>query len=318
MPDSSPTRGEDYGAVDPTRPLRTTLRGVATVVAPTSLVTALLYYFGWARTSYQARQLGLDDSLFGYSTEEYLLRSIDAMYWPLFVGTLVSLAGLVLHGALVDWAGASGGPGAPKTGQALDKRRQRLLTRLWVALSVVGVVSLGAGGLAAQVDRPSRLVSMATPICVTAGIVLVGYALHVRFRFLRRHQRPASPPSPELRAVRLAASSLVVMLLLLSLFWTVSRYAAIKGIDLAVAVERALPDLPDVTLYSAKRMHLQPPVKEAELAQPDSAYRFAYTGLKFLFRSERKLFLRPSDPSGQHVNIIIPESQDLRVELVRR
>ena len=36
--------------------------------------------------------------------------------------------------------------------------------------------------------------------------------------------------------------------------------------------------------------------------------------LKLLFRSSGKYFLRPSDP-GFRVNILIPDGQDIRVEL---
>ena len=68
------------------------------IVAPTTLVVALLYYFGWARTSAEAHALGLDDSLFGYSTQDYILRSISSMYWPLFVGAGAVLVGLFVHG----------------------------------------------------------------------------------------------------------------------------------------------------------------------------------------------------------------------------
>src|SRR5207245_11115005 len=49
----------DAAGADPTRSLRATFRGIGSVVAPTSAVTALLYYFGWTRTSVEATQLGL-------------------------------------------------------------------------------------------------------------------------------------------------------------------------------------------------------------------------------------------------------------------
>ena len=37
--------------------------------------------------------------------------------------------------------------------------------------------------------------------------------------------------------------------------------------------------------------------------------------MKFLFRSGDRLFLRPSDPSASDVNIIIPDRQELLLEL---
>src|SRR5262245_8034237 len=84
---------EQYGAVlagssdasSPVRSFQGTVRALLSVVAPTTLVVGLLFYFGWARTNAQAHALGLDDSLFGYSTRDYILNSVSSMYWPLFV-----------------------------------------------------------------------------------------------------------------------------------------------------------------------------------------------------------------------------------------
>ncbi|MGZ4729990.1 MAG: hypothetical protein ACXWB2_19915, partial [Acidimicrobiales bacterium] len=58
----------DVASSLPVRSLQTTVRGLLSIVAPTTLVVGLLYYFGWARTSAEAHALGLDDSLFGYSS----------------------------------------------------------------------------------------------------------------------------------------------------------------------------------------------------------------------------------------------------------
>src|SRR4029079_11853400 len=102
--DADPS-GTDVADSVPVRSLQTTVRGLLSIVAPTTLVVGLLYYFGWARTSAQAHALGLDDSLFGYSSQDYILNSISSMYWPLLVGTVALLCGLVLHGVLTAWLG---------------------------------------------------------------------------------------------------------------------------------------------------------------------------------------------------------------------
>ena len=109
------------------------------------------------------------------------------------------------------------------------------------------------------------------------------------------------------------AWSLVVVLLFLSLFWTVSHYAAVRGVDLAIEAEKEVPFQPSVTIYSAKRLFLEPPVVETKLPDANAAYRYRYSGLKLLFRSEHNYFLRPSDPSDR-TNIVIADSPDLRFE----
>ena len=56
--------------------LREVLRPVVAVVANITVLTALLVYFGWRRSETQAHQLGIDESILGMSTRDYLLRSM--------------------------------------------------------------------------------------------------------------------------------------------------------------------------------------------------------------------------------------------------
>lgn len=310
MADAGAPPGADGGAsaIDATRALRTTLRGIATVVAPASLVTALLFYFGWSRSANQARVMGLDDTLFGFSTRDYLLFSIDAMFWPLFVGAVAVLAALAVHAALVTWAGES-----PVT----DSERRRLLGRGAGLLGGAGIVLLVLGAIGVRRTAglgiiSLRLVSLYSSILVTLGIVALGYGLHLRRRFLRGAPRAANP---ELDTVRLVSGSVIVLILLLSLFWNVSQYAAVKGVDLAVALENNLLQQPDVTVYSAKRLHIEAPVTETKLPAENSAYLYRYTGLRLLFRSDRTYFLRPADSDPRFAqNILVTESPEIRLE----
>jgi hypothetical protein len=179
---------------------------------------------------------------------------------------------------------------------------------------LAGSATLVLGLLGALVRQPSRFVSLASPLGVTVGIVLVSYAVYIYHRFFGNSS--AEELSSESKVLHLLCLSLVIVLLLLSLFWTVSHYAGIKGVDLAIEVERRLSRQPSVIVYSSKRLHLHSPVLETELGGDNSAYHYAYTGLKFLFFSDNKYFLRPSDPVDYR-NIIIPESQDIRMEFFR-
>lgn len=307
------------------RPVRMTLKGIATLVAPASLVTALLFYFGWARTNAQAQVMGLDYSLFDFSTQEYLLRSIDPMFWPLFVGSVLALAGLAFHAGVVSVFRATT---TPDGRHRIDERRRSWLVALQVVLGVVGLGVLVLGMIGANVDHPSRFVSLWSPVLVTLGTVLVGYTFLLIVRFGVRPSPTETETetvtearrqaSGELAALRLWGQVVLVVLVLLSLFWSVSRYAQIKGIDLALAVERRLPGLPSAVVYSDKRLHLPTGVEESELSAPDeSAYRFRYSGLKLVFRSGNRYFLRPVDPAISNVNIIIGDSPSLRFEFSR-
>jgi hypothetical protein len=269
-----------------------TLRVLGTLVAPTTLVVALLYYFGWARTSTQAYVMGLDDSLFGFSLQDYILRSITSMFWPLFVAAAAILVGVILHTRL------------------LGQPNESLTRPISVVSAAVGAVLLALGLAGSAVDQPSRFVSLAAPLGITMSIALLAYAGYLRRLAVPSVGRPARATDGSLVGL---AWSLVTVLLLLSAFWTVSHYAAIKGIDFAREAIRQLPSRPSVTIYSSRRLYLEYPIVEKVLSGGDDAYRFKYTGLKLLFRADHKLFLRPSDLNYRR-NIVIPEDIGIRVE----
>lgn len=271
----------------PTRSMLGTLRVLGTLVAPTTLIVALLYYFGWVRTDRQAADMMLHETLFGFSTQDYILRSVGPLFLPLFVAAGVILIGVLAHGRLLE--------------------RPALGRRVTRPLVITGAILLVVSLALSPVETGSAILYVGSPLSVTVGIALLAYAATL------------VPPSGAERrrrsdrsAVRLAWS-LVTVLLLLGAFWTVSRYATVKGRALARQVKENLDQTPSVTIYSVSRLYLEHPVVEQALPAEEGAYRYRYTGLKLLFRADGKLFLRPSDP-GDRRNIVIPEDLDIRVE----
>jgi len=64
------------------------------VLAPTTVITALLFYFGWAQTSALFGRLGIDQSALGFTVQDYMLRSVNSTFRPLSVVLLAAVAGL--------------------------------------------------------------------------------------------------------------------------------------------------------------------------------------------------------------------------------
>src|SRR5215212_5734140 len=70
---------------------------IGLVAAPLTLITALLFYIGWARTDQVYEYFGVDLSFVALSNEDYVLRSIDGIYIPLGVILVLAFCGLLLH-----------------------------------------------------------------------------------------------------------------------------------------------------------------------------------------------------------------------------
>lgn len=302
-PSSAATGPDEPVANDPS--LRRTLQLVGTVVAPTTFITSLLFYFGWVRTAAQASRMGLDTTILGYSTQDYVLRSIRSMFVPLTVGLLLVVAGLWVH------TGVSGEVARRRT--ADEPRGLRPLRR--AAWAAVGAgLACAAVGLYDQVvpDLPTNLRG---PLCFSAAVVLLSYAI-----FLLRGPlaRPAETDRRTERWVGAARTTIVGLLLALSLFWSVSDYAKTVGRRLGDRILSGQAGLPSVVVYSPRRLYLDfNGVTETALDGTDGAYRFRYEGLQFLERTGGRYFLRPAtaEPT-QRVTIVLLEADAPQLQFV--
>src|SRR5690349_15922216 len=77
------------------------LKVLGAVGGQIALLTALLFYFGWARTTAEARYLGFDASALGLSTSDYVLRSADTLFLSLFLLAAVLIGVQAAHPHIV-------------------------------------------------------------------------------------------------------------------------------------------------------------------------------------------------------------------------
>src|SRR6266508_5019985 len=134
---SSDRHGEDVEAPRPTRASRPAGERAAaglpqltkilgTVVAPTTLLTSLLFYFGWSHAYWFFDYFGVNSTLLGLTTRDYVMRSLDGLFVPM---TVVACAGL-----LVLW------------GHAMLRARLVVGTRPPLVLPVVTVAGIALAG----------------------------------------------------------------------------------------------------------------------------------------------------------------------------
>ncbi|MFJ6086414.1 hypothetical protein ACIQI8_34000 [Streptomyces sp. NPDC092369] len=310
------------------------------VVAPSTFVTALLYYFGYWHAYWFFDYFGVNSTMLGFGTVDYLMRSLDALFVPMVVvaaGSLIAFWGHTLLSARL--ASRIGSPSL----------------RIFVPF-VAGVgFLLALGGfwsvLDARVFLRDHLV--AAPLSLAFGVILLTYALHL-YRALppvagpptprndddpenepanstnnepadstnddpERSSPPAASPTtrrPEWTAV--AEWGVVFALVGLSLIWAANDYAAAVGRGRAEQQASQLADSPTAVLYSERRLDLGAPgVREVRCRDPKSAYPFRYEGLTLLMQSADQYVLLPQAwTPATGVAVVLPRTDSVRIEFV--
>ncbi|MGY1762285.1 hypothetical protein ACI79G_15180 [Geodermatophilus sp. SYSU D00779] len=263
------------------------------VVPPTTLVTALLFWFGFELVDARASYFGLGTGTLGFSTTDYLIRGVEAGIVPLIVLFLAMLSGVALHIVAHRLAGRWGTEKPFRWGVGL------------VGVAGVSLGVAGAYGVFRALPPPIDWYLL-PPVLLASGPLVTAYAV----RWL---------PPPEVPAARSAQISTVAVggLVILSLFWAASLYADALGRGRAQQLGASLTLQPRVTVYSERPLAIDPAV--ATTAQLDAAeggrYLYRYSQLRLLIRSDDKYFLLPDDWTlATGTVLVIPDSPEVRVE----
>lgn len=264
-----------------------------------SLLTALLVYFGWVRAGAQAREMGLDANLFGYTTQDYLLLSIGSLYVQLLWIAVAVLGGIWLDRRLRERVEAR----ARRSGSAPVARWARRGTWFFIGLAVA--VRLLGGAVP---EEEAWVIPFAMALCVLAA----AWAAGLRRRVTARDERPTAPERPLLRSFALLS---VVALLV---FWGTSSVAEAMGRALAHDLEEELGTMPRTVVYSEKPLHIGlPGVRAEELGGPDDPLH-RYDGLRLLTLRGGRYFLLPEQwtVAGSTV-LVLPDDDSVRLEYSR-
>ncbi len=278
---------------------------VTNTLAPATLITAVLFYFGYVTAGREYAYFGLSSQILGFSSQDYLMRGFAALYAPLVV---VIFAGLMLtwgHGALADFLQVDRDQLAAGRVQLAVRIASTLLMSIGAAFSVRGLVGIFFPVLSATEPIAT------TPLSLAVGVLVLSYGRHLltRFGFGSSHRGVFS------RRLEQAVTAGVGALVVLSAFWAVNSYAAAYGCAEAFRQGRALHELPAVVLDSKDELSIRyRGIHESPLI--DSDLRHRYTGLRLLLASNGKLFLIPDHWS--HVDgaaVVLADNDSIRIQL---
>ncbi|ONI76661.1 hypothetical protein BWI15_05025 [Kribbella sp. ALI-6-A] len=254
----------------------------AGIVAPVTLISALLFYFGYVSARSQYEYFGIDVDTIGLSTQDYVMRSPQPLLVPLLVLTLLAVAGLLLHNAI--------------------KPTQTAVRRSLVAaaaLLVVGVIALFLYPAIGDVPYYALVV----PLVIGLAAAALGYLSYVA-----AHLADRRPP--------------VILIALLGVvtttcaFWATATTAAYSGRGLAKSDAENLGRFPAVILDTKERLQLRSPGLEETALRPGAGqtFNYRYRGLRVLVVGDNRLFLVPQRWNPSNTTLVVSLDSSIRVQ----
>jgi hypothetical protein len=270
------------------------VRWIVGVVANVAVLTALLVYFGWQRSKVQAARLGINESILGISTRDYMLRSV----WAVLVLLVVIGVGGLLWLRWDDWLV-----------RRLRRDSQDRVVRYTLRSLPFSWLVLPAIVWAAGFVWPA-LAFVAWPFSFGVGVLLLLYAAQLR-GMLPDAEAPAPGRLPLLRGF-------TAIIVGITLFWGASNYATLQGDQLADKTAGHIHNLMQVVVYSPQRLHLTAPgVTETPLAGDKSAYRYRYAGLRLLTHTGGHYFLLSDGWTPRFgVVMVVADDDPVRLEFI--
>jgi len=260
---------------------------LGTLASTIGILVALLYYFGWVRTTVQMHDLGSDPGVLDLSTQDYVLKSVNVLFVPAVILGVACLAAVREHERVVRLLRRR-----PSLAVALTRPNQfwRIVT---IALALTVIL------IAAPFTR-----QVAVPLSLTLALATWLYVERLRRRLLRR---PAAP-----------RRTLVVVLavLLLATIWLTERLARTAGHLYAEDLLANPAQLPAVTLTLTQPALPVPPGARVNVSHLGDQEIYQYQGLRLLQASaNRYVFLCVDHGNAQHRGLVIRDSDGVQVQL---
>ena len=274
----------------------------ASLAAPATSISALLFYFGYVSARAQYQYFGIDVDTAGLGTKDYIMRSPQPLLVPALALTLAGTVTVLAHGRISTRVG---------TATASHDRRTLLrIHRLNRIATATGLLALGTGVLlivAYPALRDWAPYDLVTPLVTAAGAATVRYTSHIANLIHRPRRSKRSVPT-----VRVLLYAIIAV----NALWATATAAQWSGRGLAQDVTQHLDTLPRVILDTKEPLFLRSPhVEETTLPGPATqTYHYRYRGLRLLIVGHDRMFLVPESWSPSDSTLVIPIDDSVRIQ----
>jgi hypothetical protein len=287
VPEPAPSQDEgvDRPRAEPGLGFERWMGFLSSFVAPLTLVTALLRYFG------------IDVDIIGLSSQEFVMRSPGALFIPVMVLTLLAAAAIIGHRMLRRWL------------LAQERPVQRRVVGV-IAWTGIGFVLAGLA-LAFLVPFLSGWSwgQLLTPLFLAIGAGLAAYAA-------------SSVRALDSTSGGRSVVVLLVLVMLAGTFWATATIAQWWGLGQARSLAADLSTLPAVVLDTQERLYpgndaitfqkLGDEASVDETSGSSATFGYRYFGLRLLAQGGGRLYLVPDQWSADASTLVVPFS-DVRV-----
>ena len=308
----------------------------ASIVAPVTLLSALLFYFGYVSSSSEYAYFGVDVDTIGLSTQGYIMRSPQTLLVPLLVLPLAAAGFLTLNAAIrrriasrvastADEANTAKPDGDPARHTDHIRHMVQWSRLFGLAVLTIGVILL----FTYPYLHGWAWYGLVTPLLIALGAGIIAYASRL-LTFLQRlqeQQAPATGKEAGPNRARLAqedgsavarriASALIYVVIAASIFWATATVAQASGRAIAQNAARHFDDLPSVILDTKERLFLHDPGIEETVLPPSGGqtFHYRYRGLRLLIEGQDRMFLVPDRWSASDSTLIVPLDSSVRVQ----
>jgi hypothetical protein len=305
----------------------------ATIVAPVTVLGALLFYFGYVSSASEYAYFGINVDTVGLSTQSYIMRSPQTLLVPLLVLTLISAGFLTLNSAIRRriTSAVSGAADAAEPDAGPAQRLRRIRHRAersripGIAILTVGVLFL----FTYSYMRDWAFYGLVTPLLIGIGAAIIAYASRIMI-FLQRLEEQHEPAivkeaatarATPVRAdgsmlARRTAGILVYVVIAASIFWATATVAQWSGRGLAEYAAIHFDTLPSVILDTKEQLFLRDPGVEVTQLPPSQGqvFHYRYRGLRLLLEGPDRMFLVPDYWSPSDSTLIVPLDDSVRVQ----